>query len=231
MAKFFDRVGVATATTGTGTVTLGSALSDVTSGNLRTFSSGGAVDADVVNYLLVDGSAWELGTGTYTASGTTLSRTLLSSSTGSLINLSGSAKLYSVPLANDLLNGTTAEILSNAVNRIAAIQALWAAQAFVALTDGTTITPNFSSGINFNLTIGGNRTLANPTNLKEGQAGVIEITQDGMGSRTLAYGTAWKFAGGTPTLSTTAGAVDVISYVVRNTSTPIIRATLAKAFA
>jgi hypothetical protein len=88
-----------------------------------------------------------------------------------------------------------------------------------ALTDGTTITPNFNNANNFSVTLGGNRTLANPTNLTAGQSGVIVITQDGTGSRTLAYGSNFKFPGGTaPTLTTTASAVDVIAYYVESSS-------------
>lgn len=82
-----------------------------------------------------------------------------------------------------------------------------------ALTDGSTITPDFAVANNFSVTLGGNRTLANPTNLTAGQHGVIVITQDGTGSRTLAYGSYFKFANGTaPTLTTTASAVDVLAY-------------------
>ncbi len=88
-----------------------------------------------------------------------------------------------------------------------------------ALTDGATITPDFSAANNYSVTLGGNRTLANPTNLTAGQSGVIVITQDGTGSRTLAYGSYWKFPGGTaPTLTTTASAVDALVYYVESTT-------------
>lgn len=88
-----------------------------------------------------------------------------------------------------------------------------------ALTDGSTITPDFAVANNFSVTLGGNRTLANPTNLTAGQSGVIVITQDGTGSRTLAYGSYWKFANGTaPTLTTTASAVDVLVYYVESST-------------
>ena len=94
------------------------------------------------------------------------------------------------------------------------------ANAYMAidtLTDGATITPDFSTGNNFSVTLAGNRTLANPTNLTAGQSGVIFITQDGTGSRTLAYGTSWDFPNATaPTLTTTANAVDVLVYTVRS---------------
>jgi hypothetical protein len=85
------------------------------------------------------------------------------------------------------------------------------------LTDGATITPDFAAGCNFTVTLGGNRTLANPTNLTAGQSGSIFVVQDATGSRTLAFGSNWDFPGGTaPTLSTAANAVDRIDYVVRS---------------
>ena len=91
--------------------------------------------------------------------------------------------------------------------------------AISVLTDGATITPDFSLGNNYSVTLGGNRTLANPTNLTAGATGSIFISQDGTGSRTLSWGSYWDFAGGTaPTLTTTASAVDRIDYVVRTTT-------------
>jgi hypothetical protein len=86
------------------------------------------------------------------------------------------------------------------------------------LTDGATITPNFALNNSFTVTLGGNRTLANPTNLVAGQSGVIIINQDGTGGRTLAYGSNYDFGGGTaPTLTTTANSKDMISYFVVST--------------
>ena len=86
-----------------------------------------------------------------------------------------------------------------------------------ALTDGATITPDLNDANNFSVTLGGNRTLANPSNCTAGQSGIITITQDGTGSRTLNYGSYWKFSGGTaPTLTTTASAVDVLAYYVES---------------
>lgn len=88
-----------------------------------------------------------------------------------------------------------------------------------ALTDGATITPDFSLANNYSVTLGGNRTLANPTNLTAGASGAIFISQDGTGSRTLAFGSYWSFSGGTaPTLTTTASAIDVLVYTVRSTT-------------
>lgn len=109
-----------------------------------------------------------------------------------------------------------------------AAQSFTAAQrgAVVALTDGATITPDFADGNNFSVTLGGNRTLANPTNAVAGQSGVIVITQDGTGSRELDYGANWKFAGGDePVLTEDANAVDVLSYYCAS-STVIIASLL-----
>ena len=89
------------------------------------------------------------------------------------------------------------------------------------LTDAANIATNLADSNNFTVTLGGNRTLDNPTNIVAGQSGSIFIVQDGTGSRTLAFGAYWDFAGGTaPTLTTTASAVDRIDYIVR-TSTSI----------
>jgi hypothetical protein len=91
--------------------------------------------------------------------------------------------------------------------------------AIDTLTDASTIAVDMSVGNNFSVTLGGNRTLGNPTNLTAGQSGVIFITQDGTGSRTLAYSSYWDFPSQTaPTLTTTANAVDVLVYTVRSST-------------
>lgn len=98
MTKLVNRAKMTTATTGTGTITLGSASS-----GYQSFASAGVVNADVVRYVIEDGTSWEIGTGTYTASGTTLSRTPSESSAGgAAISLSGNAEVYVTASAEDL---------------------------------------------------------------------------------------------------------------------------------
>lgn len=102
--KFVNRAKMTTATTGTGTITLGSAVS-----GYQSFADAGITDGNVVRYVIEDGTAWEIGTGTYTASGTTLTRTVLeSSNSDAAISLSGSAEVYITAAAEDLLDAAAA---------------------------------------------------------------------------------------------------------------------------
>lgn len=100
------------------------------------------------------------------------------------------------------------------------------------LADATTITPDFNAGLNFVVTLSGSRTLANPSGAKPGQSGVVRVSQDATGGRTLTYGNAWRFPGGSASegvLSSAAGAVDTIAYFVGNDG--LVYATIAKGFA
>ena len=90
-----------------------------------------------------------------------------------------------------------------------------AAANVTALSDGSTITIDMATACHHSVTLGGNRTFAAPSNQVVGQAGSIFITQDGTGSRTASFNSAFKFVGGTaPTLTTTAAAVDRIDYII-----------------
>lgn len=122
---------------------------------------------------------------------------------------------------------TAANVRAGTADKFIAPDTAVSAYAPVALTDGPTITPDMDAGRVFSLAIGGNRTLANPTNMDPGQSGLIIVTQDGTGSRTLSYGTYWDFPGGAPALSTAASAVDVIAYYVQSSTSILCNLTKA----
>jgi len=152
------------------------------------------------------------------ATATTLSVSGFSTFSGGVSVTSGGVNVSGV---------VTATSFSGSGTNLTGLAALATAQTFTAqqrgaitaLTDGATITPDFSLANNFSVTLGGNRTLANPTNLTAGASGVIFISQDGTGSRTLSFGSYWDFPDGTaPTLTTTASAVDLLVYTVRTTT-------------
>ena len=126
--------------------------------------------------------------------------------------------------------GTTVQAFDADTAKTDVAQTYSAAQrgTITTLTDGATVTPDFATSNNYTLTLGGNRTIANPTNLTAGQSGSIFLVQDGTGSRTAAWGSYWDFAGGTaPVLTTTAAGVDRVDYVVRSSTSIHAVATLA----
>ena len=87
-----DRVKQVSTTTGTGTITLG-----ITPSGFQSFTAG-LSDGDTTYYSIVNTESgvteWEVGLGTYTASGTTLSRDTVftSSNSGSLVNFGAGDK-------------------------------------------------------------------------------------------------------------------------------------------
>ena len=94
-----------------------------------------------------------------------------------------------------------------------------AASNITALSDGATITIDMATACHHSVTLGGNRTFAAPSNQVVGQSGSIFITQDGTGSRTASFNSAFKFANGVaPTLSTAANAIDRIDYIIKSSN-------------
>ena len=99
MAKLYNLARVTTATTGTGTVTLGAAVA-----GYLTFADAGVQNGDVVAYAIKDGSNSEIGRGAYSSAGPTLARDVIyrSSNAGAAISLSGAAEVFITPAAEDL---------------------------------------------------------------------------------------------------------------------------------
>ena len=99
MTKMVNRAWMSTTTTGTGTITLGTAQS-----GYQTFADAGIANAEVVSYTIIEGANWEIGTGTYTSAGTTLSRTVLESSNAdAAVSLSGTGTVFITAATNALL--------------------------------------------------------------------------------------------------------------------------------
>ena len=122
-------------------------------------------------------------------------------------NIDGSVELYNA-------NSKKFETASGGVSLTGG-----AAANITALSDGATITIDMATACHHSVTLGGNRTFAAPSNQAVGQAGSIFITQDGTGSRTAAFNSAFKFVGGTaPTLTTTASATDRIDYIIKSSN-------------
>jgi hypothetical protein len=122
--------------------------------------------------------------------------------------------------------GTTVQSYDADTAKTDVAQTFTAAQrgAYVTLTDAATIATDLSLGNQFQVVLGGSRTLGAPTNVVAGQSGVIRVVQDGSGSRSLAFNSVFKFPGGTaPTLTTTANAVDLLAYHCETTTRIAVR--------
>ena len=179
---------------------------DVTSvGNATAIAAGVIVNADINASAAIEGSKIVAAT----------------TSVVGAVQLSDSTSTTSSVLAATPTAVKAAYDQANTKASLSTAQTFTAAQrgTISAFTDGATITADFAVANNFSVTLGGSRTLANPSNQTAGQSGCIWITQDGTGSRTLAYGSQWDFTGGTaPTLSTTAAAVDCLVYAVQSST-------------
>lgn len=83
--------------------------------------------------------------------------------------------------------------------------------AQVSLTDGASIAWDMSQGNLYTVTLGGNRTLAAPTNYVIGETYYLEVVQDATAGRTLAYNAVYYAAGGAITVTAAAeGDTDVL---------------------
>lgn len=83
----------------------------------------------------------------------------------------------------------------------------------VTLADAATIAVDASAGNDWRVTLGGDRTLAAPTNPADGQQVTLTVTQDATGGRTLAFDAVFKFGtAGAPALTATAGGADILGF-------------------
>jgi DNA-binding beta-propeller fold protein YncE len=99
MVKLVNKAKMDTATTGTGIITLNAAYPA-----FQSFAAAGVSDGDTIRYGIEENNNWEIGTGVYTAAGTTLTRVVTeSSNAGSPIDLQGNAVVYVTAAVGDFL--------------------------------------------------------------------------------------------------------------------------------
>lgn len=188
MPVFADRVQETSTSTGTGPLTLAGAV-----GGFQSFASAFPAAATAnVPYTITDGAGnWETGHGTYTLSGTSLTRVpTASSNAGALVNFpAGTKQVFNTLLASDAIGANTLVQTTGTINIAAGPQN------------------------NYEVQLTQNATIAAPTNLQAGMVINIAIQQPASGGPyTLAFASVWDFGGaGAPTASTVASKVDFVS--------------------
>ena len=157
-------------TPGTGTITLGSAIT-----GYQTFDAGGVVDGELISYAIQDGVNWEVGQGTYTASGTTLTRgAIYSSNSNSAISATSAAVVWIAALAEEFGKTYTPTITSHNYN----VQASDCGKILLLPTETTpTITlPNINSPTVGKCVVGLVQTTATQYTIQAASGGTVVNT-------------------------------------------------------
>jgi len=136
-----------------------------------------------------------------------------------------SATIAATAFTGDLTGDVTGDLTGDVTGTVNTYVPLYtddaAAQTFdgqknfsvATLSDGASIAWDLDTEASAKVTLGGNRTLANPTNMVDGGTYILRVHQDVAGSRTLAFGANYKFPNGVdPVLTTTASGWDILTF-------------------
>lgn len=100
----------------------------------------------------------------------------------------------------------------NSSGEVSSLQSNAQSNAFITLTDQSTITWNYSNGMNAKVTLGGNRSL-NITGATNGDYGTLFVIQDGSVQRRIDFGANDNFASATYSFSSGTSSVDIYTFV------------------
>jgi len=213
-------IGQSATSTATNQFLVGSSVAPIKDVYLGTGVTSASAGTDAVSYNGTGGSGTDIGgaslsitggRGTGTGAGGAITiKTAPAGSTGSSLNA----------LVDRVKFNETSDAIFN--DSSADYSFKFKGQAYFAettLTDAANIAWDLTLNQASTVTLAGNRTLDNPTNLKAGASYTVIVKQDATGSRTLVYGTVYKWPGGTaPTLSTAASSIDILTFVSDGTN-------------
>jgi hypothetical protein len=183
-------------TANTTALLVGNSTISFTANSVRMQMANSTVAAIVNSNGLAIGSNVTLTFDTLTVGNTVANATTISANNYSGTGISNTLNYW----ANTAGKVMTSDVLNNS-------------GAYVGLTDAATINWDMATGINFSVTLAGNRTLANPTNVVVGRSGVLKVVEDATGSRTLSYGANYVFDSSVaPAISTTASKENYLFY-------------------
>jgi hypothetical protein len=133
--------------------------------------------------------------------------------------------------------GAGVAVLTDATSAKAAVLATTTesgalAPTVVHLTDAATIAVDASLGNDFRVTLGGNRTMGTPSNPTDGQKITFQVTQGSGGPYTLSWGSGYSFSSALaqPTLSGTAGDIDLLCFIYNSSMSAWLLAAFVNGF-
>jgi hypothetical protein len=138
--------------------------------------------------------------------------------------LAGNGSVVSVATIGAGLQFTAGQLSTSGVVLTTTAQSVAGVKTFTdaldlateALADAATITVDAAAANKFDVTLGGNRTIANPTNPIDGRVIIFRLRQDSNGSRVVTWGSDYRFRGdlasANVTLSTSPTVVDRFAF-------------------